>query len=1100
MNFMKRNFQILMLLCVPLMLMFALPAFQAGAISAPEKSVDFNRDIRPILSDNCFQCHGPDEKNRMAKLRLDTKEGAFGKAGVIVPGDAAASRLIRRITATDVNAVMPPPETGRKLTAQQIALLKRWIEEGANWNEHWAYITPQRPVIPTVTNKAWVRNPIDAFILARLEKENLKPSPEADKATLLRRAHLDLTGIPPAPAEVDAFLADKSPDAYEKVVDKLLASPHYGERMAMQWLDLARYADTHGFHIDSHREMWPWRDWLIRAFNDNKPFDQFTIEQLAGDLLPGATLDQKIASGFNRNHMINFEGGAIPEEYLAEYVVDRVEATAGTWMGLTMGCARCHTHKYDPISHKEFYQFFAFFNNVSEQGLDGRDGNAKPFLQLPTAQQKTRQDELKAAIKDKENTLADKNVQPLQDAWEKNYLGKTAESPRNGLITHYEFDGSLSDLSGRYQHGRTISGDPTFGSGMVGRAVGFEGQTHLTLGNSVSFDNSDQFSLSLWLKPGVGKLEMYPLQKITDANTRRGWELVMDSSQLVGIQKRAELLTFRMISRWPESALQIRSRERLVSGEWNHIVISYDGSGKASGAKLYLNGKLHDAEILQDNLSSSIRSEAELQIGNKSLGRAYSGQLDDLRFYNRLLTENEIAHLALHHPVQNVLSGVNGKRTREEADRVRRYFLTYAAPQQFINDYAALNQLKKESTQLEKQILTTMIMSELDKPRETFILARGDYRNKTDKVTPGVPAVLPPLKAEANRQPNRLDLAKWLVSAEHPLTARVTVNRYWQMIFGHGIVKTVEDFGSQGEPPVHAELLDWLSATFRDGSVEPMNAERATMNKKTDENKDIHHSSFIVHRWDLKSLLRLIVTSATYRQASRVTPALFEKDPENRLLARGPRFRLAAELIRDHALAVSGLLHDKIGGESVLPYQPAGLWEEMAFGDGFSRQTYEQSHGRDLYRRSMYTFWKRTVPPATMSTFDAPDREKCVARRPVTNTPLQALILLNDPTYIEAARALAERSWREAGKDASARLAHAFRLATSRKPSAQELVVLRDLLAQQQARYRADKKAALELLKVGESAFDSKTDVAELAAWTMVASTILNLDETITKE
>jgi hypothetical protein len=1049
---------------------FVLPWAPDGTARAQEKAlppISFNREILPILANNCFACHGPDEKKRETKFHFDTQDGAFLKKGVIERGNAAESLLIEKITDPDPEQRMPPLESGHSLTDRQIGLLRRWIDEGAKWDTHWAYVPPTRPEPPAVRQSQWPRNPIDRFILARLEREGLTPSAEADRETLLRRVTYDLTGLPPTPAEVDAFLADRSPDAYEKRVDALLRSPHYGERMAMPWLDAARYADTHGYHIDSLRGMWPWRDWVISAFNRNMPFDQFAIEQLAGDLLPNATRDQKIASGFNRNHMINFEGGAIADEYQVEYVIDRVEATSSTFMGLTMGCARCHSHKFDPITHKEFYQFFAFFNTVPEVGLDGRTGNATPFLLLPTADQQARLDDLEAAITSRESALADAVVAPLQSEWERTVSEKGALDDTDGLVAHYELDGNFSDISGRYQHGRTVAGDPTFDVGQVGGAVSFDGDTEVSFGNVGGFDRADPFTLAVWLK-GRGNQPMAVFQKLDDEGRRRGYEWSFDDVALVGIQKWAARLTITLASDSSGSAIQIRTRGRLKLGDWHHVGLTYDGSGKAAGLTLYVNGVPIDTAVVRDALAGPIGNSAALRIGSRTLGRPFVGQIDDLRLYSRALAPKQVEELALHYTVRVILSGVTGKPSKSETEQVRDYFLTYAAPDALRTLYGELKKLRTEREEFVKTIPTAMVMSEMKKPRESFVLARGDYRNQTEKVTPGVPSMLPPLPEGAPL--NRLTLARWLVQPGHPLTSRVAVNRFWQMYFGLGIVKTQEDFGVQGEPPVHPELLDWLA------------------------------TEFVGTGWDVRAMQRLIVTSATYRQSSRVTPALLEKDPEARLLARGPRYRLPAEMIRDAALVSSGLLNDQIGGPSVLPYQPKGLWEEMAFGEGFSAQAYEQSHGKDLYRRGMYTFWKRTVPPASLATFDAPDREKCTARRAQTNTPLQALALLNDPTYVEAARALAQRTLLEGGKDEKSRLTYAFRLVTARKPTSKETGVLRELLNGRLKAFRQDRQAALRLLTVGESARDAKLDAAELAAWTTVASVIFNLDETITKQ
>jgi hypothetical protein len=1045
----------------------AIAAGRAEGPAAPaQPRVSFSRDIRPILTNNCFACHGPDEQQRKTRFHFDTREGAFLKPGVIVPGNAAESLLIEQVTHADPEHRMPPPESGRVLTAAQVELLRRWIDEGAVWDAHWAYVPPRRVEPPDITDGRWARNPLDRFILARLEREGLQPSREADRETLLRRVTYDLTGLPPTPAEVDAFLADTSPDAYEKRVDALLQSPHYGERMAMTWLDAARYADTHGYHIDSLREMWPWRDWVIAAFNQNLPFDRFVIEQLAGDLLPDASRDQKVATGFNRNHMINFEGGAIADEYQVEYVVDRVEATSSAFMGLTMGCARCHAHKYDPISHKEFYQFYAFFNSVPERGLDGRTGNAAPVLLLPTHAEQSRLDELDAAIEARADALADAIVDPLQAGWETT-LQRLPPSYAEGLVAHYELDGSFSDISGRYQHGRAVAGEPTFDDGRIARAVSFDGDTEVTFGDVGAFDRTEPFSMALWVRPR-GNLPMHGFQKIDDAERRRGYEWRFDDLALVGIQRWAARLTITLASDAGSSAIEVRTRERLRLSDWHHVGLTYDGSGRAAGLKLYVSGAPAAVDVVRDSLAGPIRTDAPLRLGSRALGRPFVGQIDDLRLYGRVLTPEQIEQLAVHNTTRVILSGVVGKRSKDEAAEIRDYFLTYAAPEALRTTYAELLALRKQKDDFQKRIPTAMVMSEMAKPRDTFVLARGDYRYQTEKVRPGVPAMLPLLPKDAPL--NRLTLARWLVDPGHPLTARVAVNRFWQTYFGVGIVKTQEDFGVQGEPPVHPELLDWLA------------------------------TELVRTGWDVRAMQRLIVTSATYRQSSAVTAALRERDPENRLLARAPRLRLPAELIRDTALAASGLLNARIGGPSVLPYQPPGLWEEMAFGEGFSGQRYTQSHGPDLYRRGMYTLWKRTVPPASLSTFDAPDREKCAARRAHTNTPLQALTLLNDPTFVEAARALAQRALVEGGRDEKSRLAHAFRLATARKPSGKEMGVLRALLKGRRNWFRKNQAAAMTFLSVGESPRDARLDAAELAAWTTVASVILNLDETITKQ
>ncbi len=1014
--------------------LFAL--FAVGtALAAP---VDYNREIRPILSDKCFSCHGPDEKQRQAGLRLDTMDGA---ARVVQPGTSANSRLFQRINAEKPALRMPPTAAGPGLTKAQIDTIARWIDQGARSESHWSYVPPRRPSLPETKNRSWPRNALDRFVLARLEKEGLRPSPEAAKATLLRRVTFDLTGLPPAPAEVDAFLGDKSPGAYERVVDRLLSSPRYGERMAMQWLDLARYADTHGFHIDSHRDMWPWRDWVISAFNKNLPFDRFTIWQLAGDLLPEATREQKLATGFNRNHMINFEGGAIPEEYQTEYVVDRVDTTATVWMGMTMGCARCHDHKYDPIKQKDFYRFFAFFNTIPERGLDGRTGNAEPFLPLPTPPEEARLESLTAQIIAREESLTEEaTAAAMFGTWEKTRAGTLPEPPRAGLTAHYELDGHLADTSGFYRHANVPTA--TYGPGQVGQAATFDGEEDVTLGHPL--DSKRPFSLALWINSSA--------LKETAVLRGGGFELGYDESEvLIAGLKRGARIVFRV------DALGVRTKERFAQRVWSQVTVNYDGSGSVSGLKLFVDAKPVEVEAFG---------------GLAKAARPYKGQLDDVRFYNGQLDRNEIATLAIHLPVRSALLASTAKlskaQRKDRTEKLREYFLTYDAPESLRALYAELKELEAGKAELDRAVPSSMVMKEMPGPRDTWVLGRGDYRNHGEKVTPGVPASLPPLPAGAPQ--DRLGLALWLTSPAHPLTARVAVNRYWQMYFGTGIVETAEDFGSQGGAPSHPELLDWLA------------------------------TEFVGSKWDVRAMQRLIVTSATYRQSSRIPPELLELDPQNRLLARGPRFRLPAEMVRDSALAASGLLVEQLGGRSVNPYQPKGLWEELAFGDVFSAQTYVPGTGSDLYRRSMYTFWKRTSPPPSLTAFDAPDREKCTARRARTNTPLQALILMNDPTYVEAARGLAQRMMTEGGPDAGSRINYGFRLAASRKPEPREAQIFRDMAEVQTAEFRKDKDSAMSLLGVGESKADPKLDRSELAAWTTVASMILNLDETITKE
>lgn len=1033
--------------------------------------MEFNRDVRPILSDKCYTCHGPDENKRLVGLRLDTREGLLsdrGKHRIVVPGDPSQSKLLERIAHPKRALAMPPPGSGDPLTPEQTAIIEEWIRQGAEFESHWAFTPPVRPEPPAVSDETWVRNAIDRFVLARLDKDGLRPAPEASRETLLRRVYFDLTGLPPSAKDVESFLADTSPDAYEKRVDQLLASPRYGERMTMQWLDLARYADTHGFHIDSHRDMWVWRDWVIRAFNDNMPYDQFSIWQLAGDLLPNRTREQHIASGFNRNHMINYEGGAIPEEYQTEYVVDRVDTTATVWLGLTMGCARCHDHKYDAIKQTDFYQFYAFFNTIDEEGLDGKRGNATPYLRVfEDDQQEARFRQAEQRLHDARLALCNDSIDYKISQWEHGQAAALPAPSYRALVAHYAFDQHLETAVPALR-GKVHRGAAKFGAGIAGDRLDLDGETTVTFGDALPFGRDDAFSMAFWVHSSSQK-PMAIFQQIEDAETRKGIEFLFDESYPIPDEvDRGVHLTLRLSESYPNSAIEVTTAERVRQKGAAHLTVSYDGSGKADGVRIWVNGKPAKLRIDRNHLAGPFRANAPLSIGDPDLGSPFNGYVDDLRLYRRVLGATEIEQLVTHEPARATLLMPRDSRSREQRDLLRRYYLEHAAASADRRAWAELQSATKHHELLANAIPTTMVMEEMLNPRTTHRLDRGDYSMPAEELQPGVPGVLPPLPE--GKPLNRLTLAEWLMQPGHPLTGRVAANRFWQMTFGQGIVKTSEDFGAQGDAPTHPELLDWLA------------------------------TEFVESGWDVKRMMRTIVTSATYRMSSQASPALLERDPENRLLARGPRVRLAAEMIRDSALVASGLLNGKIGGPSVFPYQPDGVWEDMAFGDVYSMQRYEQSHGQDLYRRTMYTFWKRTAPPASLVTLDAPDRETCTARRTNTNTPLQALVLLNDTTYVEAARSLAQRVLREAPRDPGARIRHAFRLVTAREPNSRELQTLRDLAETQEARYRRNPAAAAKLLSVGESPFDSKLNPGELAGWTTVASVILNLDEAITKE
>jgi len=1044
-----------------------------AATSAPPP-VDFNRDIRPILSDRCYACHGPDENKRKGGLRLDKQADAFKelKSGkhALIAGDTTKSTLVERILTADTEEVMPPPKTGKPLTKVQVELLQRWVQEGAKWKEHWSFLPPERAALPEVKDPRWAGNPVDRFVLDRLSKEGIQPDAEADKATLIRRARFDLTGLPPTIEEVDAFLADKSPEAYEKLVDRLMELPQYGERMTANWLDLARFADTSGYHFDGVRFMWLWRDWAIKAFNDDKPYDQFTIEQLAGDLLPDATPEQRIATGFVRNNMTNDEGGADPDEYLNKYVVDRVNTVGAVWLGLTVGCTECHDHKYDPMTTKEFYRLYAFFHNVPEKGLDRiRSDNPPPRLPVPTPEQARQFVEDEFRLKDAEKTLQDRvnELGETQEKWERELVAKPpAKVDPAALVALLPFDGTLdtmtnapaadtggtgSSTSGSARLVRT--GPAEFADGRIGKALKLDGKSHVDLGQKVSFERTNAFTFSAWLKiQGNGAV----FSKQEKAPGYRGFDLLIADGRP----------QVHLIHAWPDDALKVRTKEQFPQGQWLHVAATYDGSGKAAGLKLYVNGKAKDTETEKDQLKGDIATAGPLRVGARNGELEFTGQVDDLRFYSRPLSAEDIRLLVLDGYLPTIAKSRGTRTDEERGDLSRFYKETYATD--YLRSDAALAKARRQKESLYAAIPTSLVMEEMDPPRDTFVLVRGDFRTQGEQVTAGTPAFLPPL---AGGPTNRLALARWLVSKDNPLMARVTVNRYWAMFFGTGLVKTANDFGSQGEWPSHPELLDWLAVRFRDGDPDGPRA---------------------VKPWDLKALVRIIVTSSAYRQSAAVTREKLERDPYNRLISRGPRVRLDAEFIRDNALAVSGLLNPKIGGPSVKPYQPPGLW------DG-TDSAFTQDHGDALYRRGMYVFWRRSAHHPAMATFDAPNREVCTFLRQRTQTPLQSLVLMNDPAFVEAARGLAQRVTGEEPSDTGRRLVRAFRHTLGRPPQPEEIGLLQKTYDRQLATFRADPKAAEALLKVGESKVPEKADMPELAAMTAVANVLLNLNETITR-
>ena len=1024
--------------------------------------VQFNRDVQPILAANCFECHGPDGTHREADLRFDQRDSAVADRDGLVaikPGDPANSQLWARVSSSDADIQMPPPESKKKLTPKDLAILKKWIEQGAEYQNHWSFVAPQTPDVPEV-DSAVTLNPIDNFVVARLKNDGLDLSNKAAREILIRRATFDLTGLPPTPQDVEAFVNDTDANAFEKVVDRLLDSKSYGERMALMWMDAARYGDTSVFHADGPRDMWPWRDWVIESYNTNKSFKDFTIEQLAGDLLPNATVKQKIASGFNRNHGTTDEGGAIAEEYRVEYAIDRVKTTSMVWLGLTMECCQCHDHKYDPFTQREYYQFYAFFNQASDKGMQTRGGNAEPKIDVPNFEKLKLVDPLRKQVDQHRAQLAKRATEAETDfqRWlaEASKSAKPTLAPQDAFarFTLDEGKGRVIKSTGISKGVGGIKGKPRYKDGHNGgKCLDLDGKTYADIGSIGDFERSDSFSYGAWIFSDNGSGA--PIARMDDKNEYRGWDLHLSGG----------IVQVHIINNWPGNAIKVRTKKKIQSKHWQHVFVTYDGSSKAAGIKIYFDGVEQEWDIEHDRLTGSIRTTKPLYLGRRNVGSQYKGLIDDVQIFTRKLLAAEVAAIAGADPIAPILAMKPDDRTEQNIALLKEYFLsTVDEPSKTI--HAKLAKVQAQLADATQPVSSVMVMKDLEKPRMTYVLDRGHYAspNKDEPVEPATPAALLDFPDDAPR--TRLGLAQWLTDPRHPLTARVTVNRYWQMLFGTGLVKSTEDFGSQGEWPSHPELLDWLA------------------------------TDFVQHGWDIKRTLKQMMMSNAYQQSSRSTSQQQFRDPENRLISRGPRFRLQGEFIRDNALAISGLLVDQVGGPGVKPYQPPGLWNEVSLSGNVR---FKQDRGEKLYRRSMYTYWKRSSPAPSMMIFDSPTREKCNVRRNRTNTPLQALVTLNDPQFVEAARMLAERIMKEGGESIEDRIRFAYRLATARSASDSLVTLLTNAYQTELKTFQAETERARSLLSVGEFKRDETLNMAEHAAWTVIASLILNLDETLTR-
>lgn len=1033
--------------------------------SGRAKAVDFDRDVRPILSDKCFFCHGPDAESRAADLRLDTHAGATKVA--IVPGSPDDSELIARIFSDDDDYRMPPPKANRPLSVEQKRLLRQWILEGAKYTDHWAFRPlPKDVPVPDVGDSQWPQVELDRFILRRLQEEALEPSPRAEPLRLLRRLSFDLTGLPPTPAEIEVYEQAAKVNlevAIRSAVERLLASPAYGEHMAVAWLDAARYADSHGYQSDQLNTQWPYRDWVVRAFNQNLPYDKFITWQLAGDLLPNPTTDQLLATAFNRIHRMTNEGGSIAAEWLVENASDRVHTFGTAMLGLTLECSRCHDHKYDPIAQRDYYAISAFFNSIDESGMyDRSDKVPPPTILLPNEAQAAalREADRNVAEAEAAKVAAVKAGQGRFNEWlERAKTNTTFEVDIRNQQLHFTFDEELYENEKRTSTDNDVkrSTHATLVPGVVGHAVKFDGDHGVVLTEFFHIDRWDAFSLDFWIRDTArNPLPVVVLQRSRGMDVGyNGFDVTLANG----------ILDVRLFRDWPGNGLGVRALEPVSANNWQHLAVTYDGSSQAIGLRLYLNGKEVPTKVLRDRVLKSVaqagNGEGYFTLGERFRDRGFrGGEMDELRVFDRALIGLEISHLHDGEAISKALDD-----STSHLDELRAYYFSAIDPAAREAD-RNLRDVRKKRIEAEEPIQEVSVMRELDKPRPTYILARGRYdapKNNANRVERDVfHEILPPFPANSPR--NRLGLAQWMTDPNHPLTARVFVNRVWSTFFGRGLVTTPENFGRQGEAPSHPELLDWLARDFVD------------------------------HSWDVKRLCRKIALSATYQQNSRITQELQTRDPENRLLARGPSGRLAAEEIRDLALAASGLLVPQVGGPPVSPYQPGeDLWQES---NGLS-PPYKQSTGDGLYRRSIYSVWKRTVPLPNMLSFDSPTRETCVVARSRTNTPLQALVLLNDVQFVESARVLAEKVGKS-HDSTETRVSNAFLRLTGRPADSAELRVLCDLYdVQRQIFSGSGNHDAGKLIAVGQSKVESQLSPTELAALTVTCQTILNLDATI---